>query len=113
MLRGGLLRVGREGRIGLGAAPAPPTQECQPPYKTRKFKAGWRNHLLGMDHQFTVTIDDFLRFTEPAKCGGADISIIVEYQPWPFWVRQEKEFTFATELGTDGKLYWISRPVDE
>ena len=58
-------------------------------------------------------LDDFLRLAPPAKFGGADISIIVEYQPWLVPLRQEKEFRFATELGTDSRLYWASRPADE
>jgi hypothetical protein len=95
------------------AAPAPPVQECQPPYKTRIFKAGWRDHSLSADRQFTIVLDDFLRFAAPAKLGGADISIVVEYQPWLFPVREEREFRFATEPRIDGKLEWISRPVDD
>lgn len=97
------------------AAPAPPAPECQPPYETRIFKAGWRDHSLTADQQFTVTLDDFMRFTAPARFGGADISIIVEYQPWLFPIREEKEFRFATEPGTDGKAYWVlrSRSLDE
>jgi hypothetical protein len=95
------------------AAPAPSTQQCQPPYKTRKFKAGWRDHALAADQPFTIVLDDFLRLTAPAKFGGADISIIVEYQPWFVPVRQEKEFRFATDLGTDGKLYWVPQSTDE
>jgi hypothetical protein len=95
------------------AAPTPSAPPCQPPYQTRQFKAGWRGHSLRADQPFTVELDDFLRLAPPAKFGGADISIIVEYQPWFVPIRQEKEFRFATELGTDGKLYWTSRPVDE
>jgi hypothetical protein len=95
------------------AAPVPVAPPCQPPFKTRKFKAGWRGHSLPADQPFTIVLDDFLRFAPPAIFGGADISIIVEYQPWFVPVRQEKEFRFATELGTDGKLYWASRPADE
>jgi hypothetical protein len=95
------------------AVPAPSAPTCQPPYKTRKFKAGWRGHALAADRPFTVVLDDFLRLAPPAKFGGADISIIVEYQPWLVPLRQEKEFRFATELGTDSRLYWASRPVGE
>jgi len=95
------------------AAPAPRAQKCQSPDKARIFKAGWRDHSLTADQQFSITLDEFLRFAAPAIFAGADISIVVEYQPWIFPMRQEKEFRFATEPGTDGKLYWISRPVDE
>ena len=95
------------------AAPAPRAPPCQPPFKTRKFKAGWRGHSLPADQPFTIVLDDFLRFAPPAKLAGADISIIVEYQPWFVPLRQEKEFRFATELGTNSKLYWEPRPVDE
>jgi hypothetical protein len=95
------------------AVPAPSAPTCQPPYKTRKFKAGWRGRSLRADQPFTIVLDDFLRLAPPAKFGGADISIIVEYQPWLIPLRQEKEFRFATELGTDSRLYWASRPADE
>jgi hypothetical protein len=95
------------------AAPAPPVHVCQPPFDTRLFKADWRGHSLGAHAPFTITLDDFLRLAAPAKFGGADISIIVEYQPWLFPVRQEKEFRFATQPGIDGKLYWIARAVDD
>jgi hypothetical protein len=95
------------------ATPAPRAPTCQPPFKTRKFKAGWRGHALAAGQPFTIELDDFLRFAPPAKFGSADISIIVEYQPWFVPLRQEKEFRFVTELGTNSKLYWTSRPVDE
>jgi hypothetical protein len=95
------------------AAPAPPVHVCQPPFETRLFKSGWRDHSLGAHAPFTIVLDDFLRLAAPAKFGGADISIIVEYQPWVFPVRQEKEFRFATQTGIDGKLYWIARAVDD
>jgi hypothetical protein len=97
----------------LAAAPAPPGQQCEPPYKTRLFKAGWRDHALAADQQFSITLDDFMRFTAPAKFGQADISIIVEYRPWSLPVRQEMEFRFATRPGVDGKSHWISQPLDE
>jgi len=95
------------------AAPAPPAQACRPPFETRLFKAGWRGHSVRAHEPFTVTLDDFMRLATPAKFGGADISIVVEYQPWPFPVRQEKEFRFATQLGIDGKLHWTARAVDD
>jgi len=95
------------------AAPAPRAPVCQPPYKTRKFKAAWRDHSLSGDRQFTIVLDDFLRFPAPEKFGGADLSIVVEYQPWLLPVRQEKEFRFSTEPRTDGKLEWVARSVDD
>jgi hypothetical protein len=97
----------------VAAAPAPPAQQCQPPYKTRLFKAGWRDHSVTTEQPFTITLDDFMRFAAPAKFGGADISIIVEYQPWLVPVRQEKEFRFTTLPQIDGKLHWIARSLDD
>jgi hypothetical protein len=96
----------------VAAAPTPVAQPCQPPYNTRMFKAGWRDHTLTTDQQFTITLDDFMRLPAPAQLGGADISIIVEYQPWSIPVRQEKTFRFATALRPDGKLYWMVRPPE-
>ncbi len=95
------------------AAPAPTAPVCQPPYKTRKFKAAWRDHSLSAGQQFTIVLDDFMRFAAPAKFGGADISIVVEYQPWLLPLRQEKEFRFATEPRIDGKLDWVSSQADD
>jgi hypothetical protein len=97
----------------VAPAPAPPVQPCQPPYKTRLFKAAWRDRALAADQPFAVTLDDFMRFAPPEKLGGADIAIIVEYQPWFVPLRQEKEFRFRTVSLSDGKLLWISRPPDE
>ncbi len=95
-------------------APAPAASPgCRPPYGTRLFKAAWRDHVLTSDQSFTVTLDDFFRFPAEEKIGGADISIIVEYQPGPIPLRQEREFRFTTELRLDGKLDWVSRPVRE
>jgi hypothetical protein len=94
-------------------APAPAAQECRPPYKTRLFKAAWRDHVLTLDQSFTITLDDFMRLPAGEKFGAADISIIVEYQPGPIPLRQEKEFRFTTELRVDGKLDWVSHPVQE
>jgi hypothetical protein len=94
-------------------APAPPAQGCRPPYKTRLFKAAWRDHILTSDQSFSITLDDFMRFLPGEKFGGADISIIVEYQPGPIPLRQEKEFRFTTELRIDGKLDWVPQPVED
>ena len=97
------------------AAPAlaPSPQPCQSPGKTLLFKAGWRDHALAADQSFTITLDDFMRFVPPAKFGAADISIMVEYQPWLIPVRQQKEFRFTTLPQIDGKLYWIARSLDD
>jgi hypothetical protein len=54
----------------LAAAPAPVRLPCQPPFKTRMFKAAWRDHALAVDQPFTITLDDFLRFTAPDKFAG-------------------------------------------
>lgn len=97
----------------VAAAPAPVAQRCQTPGKTLLFKAGWRDHALAADQSFTITLDDFMRFTPPAKFGAADISIMVEYQPWLVPVRQQKEFRFTTLPQSDGKLYWIARSLED
>jgi hypothetical protein len=97
----------------VAPAPAPVRQRCQSPGKTLLFKAGWRDHSLAADQSFSITLDDFMRLLPPAKLGAADISIMVEYQPWLVPVRQEKEFRFTTLPQIDGKLYWIARSLDE
>jgi hypothetical protein len=97
----------------VAAAPAPVAPPCQLPDKIRRFKAAWRDHALAKDQSFTITLDDFMRLPATAKLGGADISIIVEYQPWSMPLRQEKEFRFTTLPQSDGKLYWIARSLDD
>src|SRR5450631_4395872 len=94
-------------------APLPLPQRCQSPGKTLLFKAGWRDHALAADQSFTITLDDFMRFAPPVKFGAADISIMVEYQPWLIPVRQQKEFRFTTLPQIDGRLYWIARSLDD
>jgi hypothetical protein len=97
----------------VAAAPMPLPPPCQSPDKIRRFKAAWRDHSLARDQSFTIALDDFMRLPAAAKFGGADISIIVEYQPWSIPIRQEKEFRFTTLPQSDGKLYWIARPLDD
>jgi hypothetical protein len=94
-------------------APAALAPRCQSSDKTRQFKADWRDHALTADQSFTITLDDFMRLPAPEKFGGADITIVVEYQPGQIPVRQEKEFRFTTLPQIDGKLYWIARSPDE
>lgn len=97
----------------VAAAPTPVAPPCQPPDKIRRFKAAWRDHALAKDQSFSIALDDFMRLPATAKFGGADISIVVEYQPWSIPMRQEKEFRFTTLPQSDGKLYWIARSLDD
>jgi hypothetical protein len=94
-------------------APATLARQCQSSDKTRLFKADWRDRTLVADQSFTITLDDFMRLPAPEKFGGADITIIVEYQPGRIPIRQEKEFRFTTLPQIDGKLHWIARSPDE
>jgi hypothetical protein len=96
----------------VAAAPAPVAPPCQSP-DIRRFKAAWRDHALARDQSFSIALDDFMHLPAAAKFGGADISIIVEYQPWSIPMRQEKEFRFTTLPQIDGKLSWIARSLDD
>jgi hypothetical protein len=42
------------------AAPAPTAPACQPPFRTRLFKASWRDHSLSANQHFSITLDDAL-----------------------------------------------------
>ena len=97
----------------VAAAPTPVAPPCQSRDKIRRFKAAWRDHALAKNQSFSIALDDFMRLPAAAKFGGADISIIVEYQPWSLPMRQEKEFRFTTLPQSDGKLYWIARSLDD
>ncbi|MGO8952084.1 MAG: hypothetical protein ACLP1W_19250 [Rhodomicrobium sp.] len=73
----------------------------------------WHVNRLAMDEKYSIRLDDFLKIASSATFGGANISIIIEYRPWILPLHREKEFRFITRLESDGKLSWLSRPVDK
>ena len=51
----------------VAAAPTPVAPPCQSPDKSRRFKAGWRDHALARDQSFSIALDDFMRLPAAAS----------------------------------------------
>jgi hypothetical protein len=68
-----------------------------------------------MDERYTIGFDAFAPAGQvPAwKTGGADISIIVDYDPWFIPLQRRKEFRFEAFPTGDGLYQWRSRPVEQ
>jgi hypothetical protein len=82
------------------------------PLLTKFAPSFWQQKSLTMDERATVRFDDVFEFPPPSKFGGADISIIVSYRPWILPFMREKEFRFITRQELDGKISWLSIPVN-
>jgi hypothetical protein len=78
----------------------------------RFFNPNWRDHRLGMDERFTITLGDMYNCCKPGwpPINGAELGIIVEYTPWILPWKQEKAFAFVTHKQSNGQLYWYSIP---
>jgi hypothetical protein len=87
--------------------PTPPTM-CPRSLQSRMAPGKWNISRLGIDEKFAVTLEDPLN----GQVGYADISIIVEYEPWFIPWRREKEFRFETRKLSDAKLHWFPHPLN-
>ena len=77
--------------------------------------APWFAKSLAPSEPYTINLEEFLNI-KGGQFGAADISIKVDHCPWflRFWpFCSAKEYRFQTKLGSDGKLWWKSRPVDK
>ena len=83
---------------------------CKGSLQKRLAFKGWFIKKMRMDDKYTMRLDDGLKFE---KFGGANISIVITYQPWFLWFSMEKEFRFFTRLEEDGTISWINRPIDK
>jgi hypothetical protein len=102
--------------IVFGGAPDP---NASPPTSAQSCASGalitkivprrWRAAYLSMDERFSIRLGDGL------PVGGrvmyAEISIVIEYQPWFIPIRRAKEFRFRTTAGADGVNRWLSIPM--
>jgi hypothetical protein len=93
--------------------PQSPPDSCAGSLGTRFVMPQWFIRKLSMDERHVVRFDDVFDITEGVKLAAADISIIIQYDPWMLPIRREKEFHFATRFEKDGKLSWIPRPLEK
>jgi hypothetical protein len=72
----------------------------------------WNNHDLSMDEKFTISpYTTFVPANQFAVAAGADIAIVVEYQPWFIPIRRRQAFRFVTHRFADGSYRWYSYPL--
>lgn len=106
-----ILRIAREGKHPENF---PDEEErCNGRREPRIIMPFWFVKVLSMDEKSVVRLENglFVNIPQPAKFDGADIAIIVEYQPWLIPLRREKEFRFVTKVENTGVFSWIPSPV--
>ncbi len=95
---------------------------------TRYSKPKWTGHNLVRDEQLTITLSDLFdvktdRYVEEnpglvfsfkmfSSLEGADIIIIIVYQPWFLPIKFEKGFRFVAEMQPNDRVMWKPRPLD-
>jgi hypothetical protein len=98
----------------VDVSPLPFTPVSQPnfeEYGVKIIKPEWKDHTLGMDERFTITLTDAFLCCKPGlPVQGAELGIIVEYNPWVLPWKREKTFAFVTHRQSNGELYWYSVP---
>jgi hypothetical protein len=96
-------------------APPPavrPLTRCAGPFKDGFEPPAWHAKVLAVDEKQTLRFDDYVN-TRYAIVEYADIAIGVKYQPWFLPFIREKQFRFVTRKEPDGKLSWISQPLEK
>ena len=75
----------------------------------------WLVKWLDADEKYQIALEELIRIRgESRQIQSANITIGVIYTPWrmpAFW-RNTKEFRFVTKKRSDGKIYWISTPLN-
>jgi hypothetical protein len=97
----------------------PSTNGCNGPLGAQFVYMRWFAEELTRDEKYTVRFDA----TGPDKNDGLfyfnslykiDISMIVNYHPWPFvFIRARKEFRFTSQIEPNGKLSIRPIPLDK
>lgn len=72
----------------------------------------WQDHTLRADERFTISPEGIFGLQAGAKLSGADIAVIVKYQPWFLPIERESVFRFVTQHHGNGSITWYSIPVD-
>ncbi|MGB5873585.1 MAG: hypothetical protein WBG01_09840 [Bacteroidota bacterium] len=101
--------------VGIGQiamAPAQIDPERIPTLKSRITRPRWKWNELRMDEQVTISPAEMFAITDSTvKLNGADIGIIIIYNPWLWPFRQEKVFRFITRPEKNGRLSWYFHPL--
>jgi hypothetical protein len=80
-------------------------------------KPDWMDHTLPSDSSFTFSPGDLFKTAQPppfapTRLGGADVVILVTYQPWLLPIERAASFRFVTHGQSNGHLYWYATPMD-
>jgi hypothetical protein len=86
-------------------------EECRTDTNSIIKMKDWMSGSLARDESQQIRIDDFFPIGPPAKLGGADISIVVDFNPWFVPITWRLEYRFQTRAEADGSMSWVPRPV--
>ena len=96
---------------------AVPPIECNGPAGVKLALPGkWQIRWLDVDEKYQIALEDLIHRYGNKQIEKANITIIVQYEPWwlpPFWpFRQTREFRFITRKLSDGRIYWTPFPLN-
>lgn len=72
----------------------------------------WGHHNLPIDERFTITPEHIIGpANSQVSVAGADVAIVIHYQPWVVPWRRERQFRFVTHRQANGGFTWYSFPM--
>lgn len=72
----------------------------------------WNHHTLSGDEKYSITpYSLYVPSNQFAVLAGADIAIVVDYQPWFIPIRRRQVFRFVTHHFPNGEYRWFSYPL--
>jgi hypothetical protein len=104
--------------LEISAEPRPFDENDRPPVRSPNIQGveypQWAHHRMPVDDRFTITMEH--AFVPDKQAGtrfsGADMAIVVHYQPWFVRWERQRQFRFVTHHLPDGSLVWYSRPME-
>jgi hypothetical protein len=92
-------------------------EQNRPPLKPRPdifqfTKPQWNGHSLDLDDKFSINTEHLDHMAGGAILSGADIYIVVHYQPWMIPWKKTRVFRFVTHHYENGSYTWLSRPLN-
>jgi hypothetical protein len=95
----------------------PNKDNCSTPSNAWITMPIWQHHRLGVDEPWRVLLSDVIDI-QGLKFTGADLTLVVDYVPWPLSImpgelfERHKEFRFQAGDKPDGKWRWYPRTID-
>jgi hypothetical protein len=72
----------------------------------------WNGHSLDLNDKFSINTEHLYGLGGGAILSGADIYIVVHYQPWVIPWKRTRVFRFVTHHYKNGSYTWLSFPLD-